>query len=223
MKTRILGPLVVLGLMLGVQLACLSPDQEDNTEKAMCLRGGGRWHADVLDPVYGGWCEWLTSVPPTADVARPAPETAAAPTETAIPPTDAVTTAGDAAACVLPRETVVWAYVDFERASGTGGVSCNATFVFDNLSTEPIYLVVRQASDNGAMQDDRWRKVSLGPGVDWEAQVSRTDYTNGDVTYSQVIGLLVLRDTPECAPLLRADDAAVWAAAAVALEALSCE
>jgi hypothetical protein len=43
------------------------------------------------------------------------------------------------------------------------------------------------------------------------------------VTYSQVIGLLVVRDAPECAHLLRADDAEAWEAVAVSIEALTCQ
>lgn len=221
MKTRLVRPVGVFVLMVLAQLACLLPGQEDKNMKSDCLRNGGVWHVDLLDAAYGGWCEHPTSVTQTAQAASPVPATVAAPTDTIEPPT--ATPPAETAACVFPSASVVWAYVDFERSSGTGGVACNATFVFDNLSAEPIYLVVRQASDNGAMQDDRWRTVSLGPGVDWETQVNRTDYANGDVTYSQVISLLVVRDAPECAPLLRADDAAAWEAAAAGVEALSCE
>jgi hypothetical protein len=95
--------------------------------------------------------------------------------------------------------------------------------VFDNANAEPIFLVVRTAFDNGAMLDDRWHQLELRPGEDWETQVNRTDYANGDVTYSQVIGLLVVRDAPECAHLLRADDAEAWEAEAVSIEALTCQ
>ncbi len=221
MKTRLVGPVVVFGLMVLAQLACLMPGQENQSMKSDCLREGGVWHIDFLDFAFGGWCEHPTSVTQTAQAASPVPATVTAPTDAIEPPT--ATPPSEAAACVLPSASVVWTYADFERSSGAGGVTCNATFVLDNLSAEPIYLVVRQAFDNGAMQDDGWRTISLGPGVDWEADVSRTDYTKGDVTYSQVISLLVVRDAPECAPLLRADDPAVWEAAAVAVEALSCE
>jgi hypothetical protein len=123
---------------------------------------------------------------------------------------------------VAPQDAYAWSYENFKTSSGTGGVTCNATFTIRSTGSEPLYVLMFTAWDNNAMQDRRWKTFQLQPGAEQEENVNRTIYTDGVVTYSAVEKLLVIRDAPECAGLLSTDSQPAWEAQALSIDPLPC-
>jgi hypothetical protein len=125
--------------------------------------------------------------------------------------------------CVLPEERYSWTYDQCESESGSGGVACNADFVFHNEHVDPVYLIVHTAWDNNAMKSDKWASYLVQPGEEWISHVSRSVYKNGDVTYQTVDRLLVVRDLNDCRFLLAEEEGRpIWEANAVMIEELAC-
>jgi hypothetical protein len=135
------------------------------------------------------------------------------------PPAPPDATRGD---CVAAADTYAWSYENFKTSSGTGGVACNAQFTIRSTGAEPLYVLVFSAWDNNAMQDRRWETLQLQPGDQKEVHVSRTIYTDGVVTYSQVERVLAIRDAPECAGLLSTESQPTWEAQALNIDPLAC-
>jgi len=128
-----------------------------------------------------------------------------------------------AAGCTIPSDRYTWSYEDFELASGNGGTTCNARFVFQNETDEAGYLIVFTTWDNDAMESAKWSTFRVETGDDWEYRVSLVLYKNGDVTFSQVEKILFIRSNTECANLLSNKNEAIWADRAVPIDPLPCE
>jgi hypothetical protein len=124
--------------------------------------------------------------------------------------------------CIAPSNSFTWSYEGLQSSSGTGGVTCSARFVFTNTGSEPLLLVLYMAFDNNKLKNERWGTYSLQPGESQEERVSRTNYTDGVVTFSRVDSILVVRDIPECSGLLTDDSQAVWKAQSIPIEEISC-
>ena len=201
--------LLALILILLVQIACETDTIFSAIDRFNCEAKGGTWRQEVINGIgLEEWCEMQpTQAPGTGGV------------------NDATPTATKAivdAACVGQGLAYDWSYQDYSKSSGTGGVTCNARFLFRNASNEPLYLVIYTAWDNNAMQDRGWETYQVQPAGEWEFRVSRTNYTDGVVTYSRVEKFLVVRDAPECAGILSTENQPIWEAQATSIEAISC-
>ena len=139
-------------------------------------------------------------------------------------PTPASTpTAGSSAECIAPASAYAWSYEDIRSSSGTGGLTCNARFVFTNTGSESLSLVVYRAFDNGKLKNHSWGTYQVKPGEMYEERVSRTNYKDGTITFSGVDSLLVIRDVPACAGILGDGSQAYWEAESTIIEDFPCE
>ncbi len=216
-QKRFLFP--ALALVVLVQLACETVTLGSGIGRVDCEAKGGTWRQEVRsNGEVEEWCE----LPPTRRIG-----TGDANDATSVPSQEGTTppSAAEASAegkCVTPRDAYAWSYEDFRQSSGTGGVACNARFIFRNTSNEPLYLIVYTAWDNNAMQDKGWETYHLQPGGEWEERVNRTNYTDGVVTYSKVDRILVIRDAPECAGILSDESQSTWEAQASYIDEFTC-
>jgi hypothetical protein len=124
--------------------------------------------------------------------------------------------------CLASGGAYTWTYEDFRQDSGTGGVTCNARFVFKNLGNKPLSLIVYAAWDNNAMQFMGWKTYLLKPGGVWEEKVSRTNYTDGTVTYSKVERILVVNVSPECAYVTSNENQSIWDLHSQSIDEITC-
>jgi hypothetical protein len=131
----------------------------------------------------------------------------------------------DISGCMVYEPAWSWEHENFRSSSGTGGVTCNAKFIFKNNSTEPVILVLKTAWDNNAMKAEGWYTYSVQPVSSWETQVSRTFYTDGVTTFDHVLRLLVIEDSPACNRYVLSDDQAtqvMWEEKAIFVDLIPC-
>lgn len=206
-------------LVLLVQLACRSDTVVSGLGRVNCEAKGGTWRQEVgANGEVEEWCE----LQPTQQTANSDTNIA-----TPVPSQEGITPTASPEAivegeCVVSKDTYVWSYQNIRQSSGTGGVTCNAQFVFNNTSNEAVYLIVYTAWDNNAMQNSGWKTYQVQPGGKWEEQVSQTNYTDGVVTYSKVERILVIRDAPECIGLLSDESQSTWEAQALEIDEFTC-
>jgi len=127
--------------------------------------------------------------------------------------------------CMVSELDYSWAHENFRSSSGTGGVTCNAKFIFRNNSNEPVIAVMKTAWDNNAMNDEGWHTYSVPAGGEWETPVSRTFYNDGVTTFDHVLRLLVIRDIPACRRYVLTDDPtaqALWEEKAIFIDLIPC-
>ncbi len=190
-----------------VWMAMLSCDASESFLSGMdrmnCEARGGTWRREVnANGEVGEWCD-NSSTPQRKETKDP---------DAAFPET-----------CFLSPDFYTWSYINYEDTSGSGGVSCREDFVFKNTGAETVNLVVQTAWDNNAMKGDAWAIHLVRPGDKWTGQINRTDYADGGVTYNKIESILVIRDKPECAGLLKETSRPVWEARAAAIDELVCE
>ncbi len=212
-------PVLLLVLLLLPVLACETATLISAGAKAECEGRGGIWkqEADAEGEVTE-WCELSSEgATQTASVTSVSP-TDLSPSATPPPAAEAEAEVG----CAVPTDSYTWSYLEVEQDSGTGGVACSARFVFKNSNAEPLNLVVYSAWDNGAMKFNGWKTYLVKPGATWEEQVSRTIYKDGDVTFSAVSRLMVIRDTQACRKLLAGGNEPIWEAQALTVDEFAC-
>ena len=141
---------------------------------------------------------------------------------TITPETTAAEAGSQEVNCAPGYDAFEWSYEGFQQSSGTGGVACNASFVFRNTSDRPFYLLMFTEFDNNAMQLSRWEKHLMQPGDEWVERVNRTNYTDGTITFSRVSRYTVIWDVPECAPLLSEGNEDTWDMRARNVEEITC-
>jgi hypothetical protein len=210
MKSRKRTLFLVLIPAALTQLACLM------LMGIECEATGGTWQRlESSDGQVAFWCTDSATLElnPSNNDNGPVPEETAA-----LPAADA----GQAGECLAPQGVYTWAYEDFRQDSGSGGVVCSARFVLKNLSNDPLSLKIYTAWDNQAMQFTGWKSYSLQPGTTWEQNVSRTNYTDGAVTFLKVEHILVSYDTPACAALFSEENQSSWETQSIPIEEIAC-
>lgn len=202
---RELGLFLGLALLILNQLACEIPVVVSDLNAVDCESRGGNWRQEVdSNGKLEEWCEMPTKQQPITQ-----------------PPTD--TQDNEAGDCFAAPNTYNWSYEDLLSSKGTGGVTCNARFLFKNKSAEPLNLIVYTAWDNNKLNDSGWDSHQVPAGGAWEKRVNRTVYFNGVVTFDRVERLLVIRVGPECAKIVPSmSQMAAWEAQAEILSEMPC-
>lgn len=206
-------------LVLLVQLACRADTFISAMDKFNCEARGGTWRQQVRSD--GELAEWCERQPTPQTGTGDANQTATVPTQEGSTPPVSIEPIQEVE-CYAPKDTFAWSYQDFQKSSGTGGVTCNARFVLSNASNEKVYLIVYTAWDNNTMKDSGWDTHQVQAGGEWGMKVSRTDYTDGVITYSKVGRILVIRDAPECAGILSEESQSTWEAQALDIDEFTC-
>jgi hypothetical protein len=125
--------------------------------------------------------------------------------------------------CNVPRKAYDWSYQNRKQTSGTGGIACDAVFVFTNHFPETVRLIVKTDFDNNAMKWEKWSLFSIAPGGTWESKVSRSEYKSGVITHNGVLSVLVFRDAQECSTLFTEDRKTFWEIEALPVAPFYCQ
>jgi hypothetical protein len=191
-KRRTTMLFLVSTLVLMVQPGCIFISW---FEALSCTSMGGTWYAEGPE---GAMCEKMQNQPLASTPATAENE------------------------CMASKEAYAWSYEGYRKSSGTGGILCNAGFVFMNNSNEPLYLISYEGWDNNAIQQSGWQKYQVQTHGTLELKVSKTFYFDGVVTFSRLERFLVIRDVPACANLLFDENRSVWDAQAVNIDEIPC-
>lgn len=188
-----------LGLTVLIQLACGANILISDLDKFNCTSKGGIWRQEVdANHEVQEWCEMPTG--PTA-------------TATTFTILD----------CYVPLNGYNWSLEDHKSSSGTGGLACNARFLFTNTSSQPELLIVYTSWDNNAMKSSGWESHPVPAGGTWEKRVNRTLYKDGAYTFDRIEKLLVILDTPECTAQIPSQNLSEeWEAKAEILDEIPC-
>ena len=205
----------VLALVFLVQMACeFFEDRGQEQEEIECAAMGGIWDASRE---FGQRCRGL---PNQQSATKDANTPASAPTQPVATPTSSnVVTGGD---CIAPKDAYTWSYEDFRKSSGSGGVACNARFVFKNEVNESLYLIIHTAFNNNKLQGNKWETHPVRPGGEWELRVNRAIYKDGVITYTNLDRMLVVWDNSACKRLHTNQHQSTWEAMAAAVEDITC-
>lgn len=228
---KLLVSVAALGL---ASLACAGVFQ--GVQEFDCEASGGHWRYNIQ--FNDEYCEnagpeyiqkyFSTSTPIASSTLATSPTQSVNPIEEtpngAIgPQTINETDAPALGTCYSESSAYEWIYEDFRQNSGTGGVSCDARFIFTNNSNEVLNLIVFTDWDNNAMHESGWKVFMVKPGGSWEYKVSLTRYTDGSVTFSKVAKFLVLPNLPECGKFLAEGNESFWDLQAVSVDDLVCQ
>jgi hypothetical protein len=190
-----------LVMVILTQLSCAT--MASALDRINCQSKGGQWRQEANS--YGDVEEWCE---------MPSAQTGQQP---------AATQSGEAGSCFAPQNTFNWSYEDLRSSSGTGGVTCNARFLFKNKSAESLTLIIYTSWDNNKMHASSWDSHQVPAGDEWEKGVSRTIYNSGVITFDRVERLLVVRNVPECVNIVPSmSQAATWEAQAEYLDEIPC-